>query len=296
MWQDDIKNLGFALMPGVLQADRCRRNAIGPSLKALTSSQEMLDYMALNRRQFLNIAGALSAGWLMKGSMFASVKSPIKAIAFDAFPIFDPRPVFTLCETLFPGKGAELSNAWRTRQFEYTWLRSMSQRYADFWQVTEDSLIFAAKLAKVDLTAEKRDQLMHSYLALKTWPDVPPALKKLKDAGFRLIFLSNFSPEMLNANIKNSALGDIFEQALSTDEGKTYKPDPRAYALGINILKLKKEEIMFVAFASWDAVGGKSFGYPTYWMNRLNLPQEELNSTPDATGAGMADLLSFLHL
>jgi 2-haloacid dehalogenase len=101
---------------------------------------------------------------------------------------------------------------------------------------------------------------------------------------------------MLNANIKNSALGDIFEQAVSTDEAKTYKPDPRAYTLGINTLKLKKEEIMFVAFASWDAVGAKSFGYPTYWMNRLNLPQEELNSTPDATGAGMADLLSLLHL
>src|SRR5689334_6962763 len=113
--------------------------------------------MLINRRQFLNAAGVLSSGLLMKDFVLASAKSPIKAIAFDAFPIFDPRPVFNLCETLFPGEGSELSNAWRTRQFEYTWLRAMSQRYADFWQVTEDSLVFAAKLTKVDLTAEKRE-------------------------------------------------------------------------------------------------------------------------------------------
>ena len=114
--------------------------------------------MPINRRRFLNAVGVLSASLLMKDSLLASVKSPIKAIAFDAFPIFNPRPVFTFCETLFPGKGPELSNAWRTRQFEYTWLRAMSGRYADFWQVTEDSLVFAAKLAKVELTMEKRQQ------------------------------------------------------------------------------------------------------------------------------------------
>ena len=101
---------------------------------------------------------------------------------------------------------------------------------------------------------------------------------------------------MLEANIKNSALGDLFEQAISTDQVKTYKPDPRAYALGVDALKLKKEEILFVAFAGWDAAGAKSFGYPTYWMNRMNLPQEELSTIPDAMGSGMADLMSFLHL
>jgi 2-haloacid dehalogenase len=252
--------------------------------------------MPMNRRQFLTAAAIASGSLLAKNSLFASVKSPIEAIAFDAFPIFDPRPVFALCETLFPGKGTELNNAWRTRQFEYTWLRSMSQRYADFWQVTQDSLVFAAKLTRVDLTAEKRDQLMHSYLELKPWRDVPPALKKLKDAGIRLAFLSNFTMKMLQANIKNSALSDLFEQVLSTDEVKTYKPDPRAYALGTNAFKLKKEEILFVAFAGWDAAGSKSFGYPTYWMNRMNLPQEELENAPDAAGTVMADLFSFLHL
>jgi 2-haloacid dehalogenase len=252
--------------------------------------------MPMSRRCFLNAAAVVSSSLLIKNSMLASERSLIKAIAFDAFPVFDPRTVFTLCESLFPGRGAELGNAWRTRQFEYTWLRSMSQRYADFWQVTEDSLIFAAKLTKIDLTAEKRDQLMHSFLELKAWPDVPQALKKLKESGLRLAFLSNFTPMMLQTNIKNSALGDMFEQFLSTDQAKTYKPDHRAYALGVDALKLKKDEILFVAFAGWDAAGAKSFGYPTYWMNRMNLPQEELDTTPDATGTGMADLISYLHL
>src|SRR6185312_8837468 len=108
-------------------------------------------------------------------------------------------------------------------------------------------------------------------------------LKKLKDSGLRLAFLSNFTPAMLAANIKVSGLGDLFEQVLSTDQARTYKPDPRAYALGVDSLKLKKEKILFVAFSGWDAAGAKSFGYPTYWMNRMNLLQEELNSTPDAT-------------
>jgi len=232
----------------------------------------------------------------MMGSSRAVEKNSYKAVAFDAFPIFDPRPVFTLCETLFPGKGLELSNAWRTRQFEYAWLRVMSERYADFWQITEDSLRFAAKLSKVDLTTEKREQLMNSYLELKPWPDVPPALKKLKNSGLRLAFLSNFTFRILEANINNSQLGNVFEQVISTDQAKTYKPAPRAYSLAVDALKLKKEEILFVAFAGWDAAGAKSFGYPTYWMNRMNLPQEELSATPDAMGSGMPDLMSFLHL
>ena len=252
--------------------------------------------MLVSRREFLHrTAGIATLVASASGSMFASA-GEITALAFDAFPIFDPRPVFSLCETLFPGRGTELSNAWRARQFEYTWLRTISQRYADFWQVTQDSLVFAAKLTKVDLTTEKRDQLMHAYLELKTWPDVPVALRKLKEAGYRLAFLSNFTRPMLEANIRNSSLDGVFEQVLSTDLARSYKPDPRAYALATDALKLAKEQILFVAFAGWDAAGAKAFGYPTYWVNRLNLPAEELDAAPDGAGAGMADLLNYLRV
>jgi 2-haloacid dehalogenase len=99
---------------------------------------------------------------------------------------------------------------------------------------------------------------------------------------------------MLEAGIKNASLTDIFEHVLSTDRVRTYKPDPRAYQLAIDAFKLKREEILFVAFAGWDAAGAKWFGYPTFWVNRLALPEEELGVTADATSRDLKDLVSFV--
>jgi 2-haloacid dehalogenase len=252
--------------------------------------------MPLNRREFLNLAAAGVATGLLATttSTHAATESKIKAIAFDAFPIFDPRPVFALAEQLFPGKGAELSNAWRTRQFEYQWLRVLSRQYVDFWQTTEDSLVFAAELLKLDLTSDKRKKLMDAYLELKAWPDVPPALELLKNAGTRLALLSNATPKILDAGIQHAGLGNIFEHVLSTDKIKTYKPDPRAYQMAVDAFGLKKEEILFVAFAGWDAAGAKSFGYTTFWVNRLNLPAERLGVSPDGVGQNLKDLVGFV--
>jgi 2-haloacid dehalogenase len=219
----------------------------------------------------------------------------IKAIAFDAFPIFDPRPVSALAEQLFPGNGAELTNAWRTRQFEYQWLRALSGNFADFRQATEESLIFAAELLKLDLTPEKQKALMDAYLELKAYPDVLSALKTLKSLGIRLAFLSNATPKILESGVKNSGLGGFFEYVISTDAIKTYKPDPRAYQMAIDAFGLKKEEILFVAFAGWDAAGAKSFGYTTFWVNRLNLPGERLGVSPDAVGKNLNDLVDFVN-
>lgn len=222
-------------------------------------------------------------------------ETKIKAVAFDAFTVFDPRPVFELCEKLFGHGGATLANVWRTRQFEYTWLRSLSHRYADFWKVTEDALVFAAKLTNTDLSAANRTQLMQSYLELKPWQDAPSALKTLHVAKVRLVFLSNFTPKMLESNVRGSGLEGMFDQLLSTDAARTYKPDPRAYQLAVDTLKLKREEIAFAAFANWDAAGAKSFGYPTFWNNRLRQPLEELGVKPDAIGETLADLVSFIE-
>lgn len=254
--------------------------------------------MPVDRREFLIMAGGVATSLLTPASstQAATTKPKIKAVAFDGFVTFDPRPIFALAEKLFPGKGAELSNAWRTRQFEYQWLRVLSRNYADFWQATEDSLVFSAKLLKLDLTPEIRQQLMNAYLELKAWPDVLPALKSLKSAGLRLAFLSNLTPQVLDANIKSAGLDGLFEHALSTDKIKTYKPDPRAYQMGIDAFKLKREEILFAAFGGWDAAGAKSFGYPTFWVNRLNLPAEELGVIPDGIGPTTTDLLSFLNI
>jgi 2-haloacid dehalogenase len=254
--------------------------------------------MLLRRREFLQLAagGVVASTLLSPPGAQAATQPQFKAIAFDAFPIFDPRPVFELAETLFPGKGSDLSNAWRTRQFEYQWLRALSGHYADFWQTTEDALVFAAKLLQLELTPEKRAQLMQAYLGLKAWPDVPSALSALKETGIRLAFLSNMTTKMLEAGIKNAGLDGVFEHVLSTDQKRAYKPDPRAYQMAIEAFKLRREEIIFAAFAGWDAAGAKWFGYPTFWVNRLNLPAEELGVAPDAMGRDLTALVSFVSV
>jgi 2-haloacid dehalogenase len=222
-------------------------------------------------------------------------KTKIKAIAFDAFPIFDPRPVFAMAEELFPGNGIALSDEWRTRQFEYTWLRVVAGRYADFWQVTDDALVFAANKLRVDLSAEKREKLMSGYLNLKAWPDVSPAISALKKSGLRLALLSNLTPHMLQANIKSAGISGIFEEVISTDHARTFKPDPRAYQLGIESLGLQRDQVLFAAFAGWDAAGAKLFGYPTFWINRLKLPAEELGAVSDGSGGSLLELVQFLQ-
>lgn len=250
----------------------------------------------MNRRTFLHLAaGGAAAG--LTGQTFANRAAPSRryqAVAFDAFPVFDPRPIFKRADTLFPGKGAELGNAWRTRQFEYQWLRALGGQYADFWRATEDALVFAAKSIQLDLTADKRDQLMQAYLQLNAWPDALPALKTLKASGVRLVFLSNMTRAMLETNIRHAGLDDLFEQVLSTDAIRSYKPDPAAYALGVKSLGLDREHIAFAAFAGWDVAGAKWYGYPTFWVNRLKSPPEVLNASADGTGPGLDELVRFV--
>jgi 2-haloacid dehalogenase len=257
--------------------------------------------MSLTRRNFAAVAtlglaseivlDAAASSWADTAGRAES----IKAIAFDAFAIFDPRSVFALAERLFPGQGAELSNEWRARQFEYSWLRVAARRYEDFWAVTEDALVFAARKTGIKMSDAERDALMNAYLELKPWPDVSFALGTLKESGLRLSFLSNFTPRMLHQCIRSAGLEASFEAALSTDQARTFKPDPRAYQLGVEALNLDRERILFVAFAGWDAAGAKAFGYPTYWLNRLELPPEELGQTPDGHGRDLPGLLEYLN-
>jgi len=136
---------------------------------------------------------------------------------------------------------------------------------------------------------------MNAFLELVPWPDVAPGLAELARAGLRLGFLSNFTERMLGVNLEGSGLGALFDHVLSTDRVMSYKPDPRAYELGVEAFALPREEILFVAHAGWDAAGAKSFGYPTFWVNRLGLPAEELSATPDATGRDLSELVRFVE-
>lgn len=246
--------------------------------------------MDVNRRAFI---GAGAAALVASSALAAPVR--IKAIAFDGLAILDARPIGGLAEQLFPGRGEALIAAWRTRQFEYTWLRSLTGRYADFWTVTDEALTFAAALLKIEVTPEQRLQLMDRFLALDAWPDVVPALRGFRGSGLKLALLTNFSPRMIDANARHAGLDGLFDHRLSTDQVQVYKPAPRAYQMGVDAFGLTRDEILFVAFAGWDAHGAVSFGYPTFWANRAGLPAEELGLKPQAIGKGMAELATYLE-
>lgn len=217
-----------------------------------------------------------------------------KAIAFDAFPVFDPRPVARLAEEVYPGRGAELMAAWRTRQFEYQWQRALGGRYVDFMQATADSLEFAIRSLDLELTDADRQRLLGAYMNLTPWPDAIAAIRILREAGVRLVFLSNMTEEMLQAGLANAGLGEEFEMILSTDRIRSYKPDPAAYRLGTEELGVDKKDILFVAFAGWDVAGAEWFGYPTFWVNRLGSPMEELGVESDAAGSDLDALVSYV--
>ncbi len=251
--------------------------------------------MTLDRREFLYRMSAPALGFQSLAAWAAGSPDKVKAIAFDAFPILDPRPVFTLVGELYPHRGAELSSLWRTKQFEYTWLRTLSGRYSDFWQITHDALVFATRALKVELTPDNHDRLMGAYLQLRCWPDVPAALKLLRSAGVKLAFLSNMTAGMLEAGISNSGLASSFDRVLSTDLVKAYKPDPRAYRMAVDAFGLKVEHILFVAFAGWDVAGARTFGYSTFWVNRQSQPAEELGVKADGSGNNLHDLVTFLR-
>ena len=246
-----------------------------------------------SRREFLS---AITAAGLLPASSQARPFNPmpIKAMVFDAFPILDPRPVYSFGERLFPEKGTELANLWRARQFEYMWLRSLSGQYSDFLSVTADALVFAARALKLELTAQKRSLLMDAWLQLTCWPDVPRALQALRNSGLRIGFLSNMTAKMLEAGLRNCGLRDLFEQVLSTDRVRVYKPDPRAYHMAIDAFRLRRQEIAFAAFAGWDAAGAETFGYRTYWVNRQNQPAEELGVALRPTETTLSDLVARL--
>jgi 2-haloacid dehalogenase len=217
-----------------------------------------------------------------------------KAVAFDYLALFNPDSIIPEVERVFPGEGRTLTVLWRTRQFEYAWLRSMTGRYADFFAIAEDSLVYAANSLNLQLTPEHKRQLLEAYLHLEPWPDTTNALQMLKNAGVRIITITNFTPTMLRANAERAALTGYFEALVSTDALRLYKPDPRAYQLGMNQLHLEKREILFAAFGGWDAAGAKSFGYPTFWVNRFNQPFEELGVRPDKTSPTLDALLDFV--
>jgi len=219
----------------------------------------------------------------------------IKGLAFDAYgTLYDVHSVIELCEQLFPGHGTALSNAWRLKQLQYSWLRSLMDRYADFWKVTEDGLVFAANSLNLKLDPAKRKQLLEAYLSLKTFPDVLAGLKELSAAGYKLAILSNGAPRMLQEVTKNAKIEQFLAHIISVDELKIYKPNPRVYQLASKRLGTAPEATGFVSSNSWDIAGAASFGLTTFWINRGNQPVDELGFPAHRMVTKLSDLLPLL--
>jgi 2-haloacid dehalogenase len=254
--------------------------------------------METDRRQFMKVAGATAAfsGMWTSGvdSAMQSARQPvkIKALAFDAYgTLFDVLSVTALCDKLFPGSGGALAQLWRTKQLQYSLLRSMMDRYKDFWQLTLDGLVYACRSLKLELTAEKRQQLMDAYLTLTPFPDVKPGLETLKKQGVRTAVLSNGEPKMLQAAVNSAGITPLLDAIISVDEIKIFKPSPRVYRLIAPRLKVDSAEVGFVSSNSWDASGAASTGLRTFWIQRSAAePPEELEYAADRVVHAITDL------
>ena len=217
-----------------------------------------------------------------------------QALVFDAYgTLFDVHSVISACNRNFPGQGPALSQLWRAKQLEYTWLRSLMGRYEDFWQVTESALVFACKALNLSCPPATRAQLMEAYLHLTPFPEVPQALQAL--SRYSLAILSNGSPRMLRAAVESAGLAGVFSQVLSVDEVKVYKPSPSVYQLASRKMGVAESAIVFVSSNCWDVIGAKSFGLKTCWLNRSNAPVDELGFPPDIMGTKLTDLVDALN-
>jgi 2-haloacid dehalogenase len=210
------------------------------------------------------------------------------ALVFDAYgTLFDVHSVLARCEAFWPGMGAQLSQRWRSRQLEYTWQRSLMNRYAPFSEVTAQALEYSCASMNLKLGGKEKQALMDEYLRLALYPDVSAAMKKLQ--GFKRAILTNGSPDMIDPLVAQSGLS--FDAVLSVDEMKIYKPAPQVYQLAVDRLKTPKEEIGFVSSNCWDALGAKSFGFQVYWINRAGAPVDRMGLQPDRIVKSLDEIL-----
>lgn len=214
----------------------------------------------------------------------------IAACVFDAYgTLFDVHSAVGRHRSRLGERADAVSAVWRTKQLEYTWLRSLMGRHADFWQVTGEALDYA--LDSFDIVDPAlREDLMQAYLQLDCYPEVPEVLAKLKAAGLKTAILSNGNPMMLEAAVKGSGIGAHLDQILSVESLGIYKPDRRVYQLAVDSLGVTAQGVSFQSSNAWDAAGAASFGFRVAWINRFSQRRERLPAGPDAELRTLAEL------
>ena len=221
--------------------------------------------------------------------------SGIRACVFDAYgTLFDVHSAAEREGALLGVDLAPLSALWREKQLEYSWLRSLMGRHADFAQVTADALDFALEAQGVTRPG-LRDRLLALYHKLEPYSDTRPCLQRLRERGLSTAILSNGSPDMLSAAVEAARLDALLDEVLSVEEVGVYKPSPRVYRLAAERLKLPQETILFVSSNGWDVAGAAAFGLRVAWLNRSGLPMERLDMEPDLILRSLDELQEFLE-
>jgi 2-haloacid dehalogenase len=192
----------------------------------------------------------------------------IKAVVFDAYgTLYDIQSVAAVTEEMFPGYGEIITQVWRIKQLEYTWLRSLMRRYQDFSVITRESLAYTLRCLGLEHDSGAFERIMEKYLHLDLYPDALAALAAMRDR--KLAILSNGSTDMLNALVKNSGLDRVLDATISIDAKKIFKPAPDAYILIEDVLGVAPAEVLFVSSNPWDACGAKAFGLNVAWIERV---------------------------
>lgn len=214
----------------------------------------------------------------------------ISACVFDAYgTLFDVHSPVARLAASFGGKADAISQLWRDKQLQYTWLRSLMGAHADFWTVTGDALRFA--LDRHDANEDTiRDALMRAYLTLDAYKDVAPALNELRESNLKTAILSNGTPDMLASAVRSAGLDKLLDQVLSVEKVGIYKPDKKVYQLAVEALGIEPARICFVSTNAWDASGAAHFGFQTIWMNRFGLIPEVLPGELSGTIGGLSEL------
>lgn len=214
----------------------------------------------------------------------------VNACVFDAYgTLFDFASAARACRDVLGDGVDKLTTLWRDKQLQYTWLRAAQNRHADFWQVTGDALDFTLETLGLETTGI-RDRLMSLYLTLDTFPEVPDVLRRLKSARIRTALLSNGSPRMLEAVVKNSKLEGLLDAVLSVEQVHVYKPDPRVYQLAVDRLGIPASGISFQSSNAWDAYAASAFGMQVVWCNRYGQRRERLPGAPDREIKSLVEL------
>jgi len=219
----------------------------------------------------------------------------VRACVFDAYgTLFDFASAAARCVDVLGDKAPAVTALWRDKQLQYTWLRALQGRHADFWQVTGEALDFTLEtLAVAD--ARVRDRLMDLYRTLECFPEVPGVLHQLKDAGYVTAILSNGSPAMLAAAVAGAKLGGLLDHVLSVEEVGVFKPDRRVYQLAVDRLGVPAAAIAFQSSNAWDAFAASAFGLRVVWCNRYGQRRERLPGAPDREVRTLAELPALLR-